>query len=83
MVQTCPAVFQVAGFDHEEQRRWQQVVVRREAVCGPLVRGSVVGGAEAEFDSSGAGGEEECVSAVKEEELVAVSSHPAQRKSSR
>ena len=54
-------------------------------MCSPLVRESVVGGAEAEFDSSGAE-EEECVSAVavvKEVELVVVGSHPAQRNSSR
>ena len=76
-------MFQVVGFDSEEQRRWQ-VVVRRGTVCGPWVGGSMVGGVEVEFDSSGA--EEEWVSAVaavKEVELVVVSSHPAQSKSSR
>ena len=68
-------MFQVAGFDEEEQRRWRQVVVRRE---------TVVGGAKVEFDSSGA--EEECVSvvaAVKGAEHIVVGSHPAQKKSSR
>ena len=77
-------MFQVVGFDSEEQRRWQQVVVRRGTVCGPWVRGSMVGGVEVEFDSSGA--EEEWVSAVaavNEVEHIVVSSHPAQRKSSR
>ena len=73
-------MFQVVGFDEEEQRRWQQVVVR--TVCGPWVRGSMVGGAEAKFDSSGAE-EEECVAAVKGAEHIVVSSHPAQRNSSR
>ena len=60
---------------------------KRETVCGPWVRGSMVGGVEVEFDTSGAEEEEEeCVSvvpAVKGVELVVVGSHPAQRKSSR
>ena len=71
-------MFQVVGFDEEEQRRWWQVAVkRREMVCGPLVRETVVGGAEAE--------EEEGVSvvpAVKGAEHIVVGSHPAQKKSS-
>ena len=78
-------MFQVVGFDDEEQRRWQQVVVRRGTVCGPWVGGSMVGGVEVEFDSSGAE-EEECVyvvAAVKGAEHIVVSSHPAQRNSSR
>ena len=78
-------MFHAVGFDSEEQRRWQQVVVRSRSVCGPWVRGSMVGGVEAKFDSSGTE-EEECVSAVavvNEVELVVVSSHPAQSKSSR
>ena len=75
-------MFQVVGFDSEEQRRWWQVVVRSETVCGPWVRGSMVGGVEVEFDSSGAE-EEECVAAVKGAEHIVVSSHPAQSKSSR
>ena len=55
---------------------------RKETVFGSWVRG--LGEFGVVFDSSGA--EEECVSAVadvKEEELLVVSSHPAQRKSSR
>ena len=80
MVQTHLAVeFEAAGFDSEEQkrRRWQDAV-SRGAVFGSWVR--VLGKFGVVFDSSGA--EEECVSAVaavKEEELLVVSSHPAQR----
>ena len=72
-------MFQVVGFDEEEQRRWQQVVVRRGTVFGPWVGG--LGELGVVFNSSGA--EEEWVSAVavvkEEEQLHVVSSHPAQR----
>ena len=51
-----------------EQRRWRQVAVRK-TVFGSLVRGSVVGSVEAEFEASGGLKEEEgCVAAVKEVE---------------
>ena len=84
MVQTHLAVeFEAAGFDSEEQKRWRwQDGVSKGTVFGSWVRG--LGEFGVVFDSSGA--EEECVSAVavvKEEELVVVSSHLAQRKSSR
>ena len=83
MVQLTPlAVCEVAGFDSEEQGRWQLVAVRREIVFGSWVGG--LGKFGVVFDSSGE--EEECVSAVavvKEEQLFVVGSHPAQRKSSR
>ena len=80
MVQLTPLAvsvdLEVVGFDSEEQRRWREVAVKR--------RETGFGGGEADFgvvfDSSGA--EEECVSvvpAVKEEEFVVLSSHPAQR----
>ena len=70
----------------KEERRWWQVAVRK-TVFGSLVRGSVVGSVEAEFEASGGLKEEEgcapAVAAVKEVEHVVVCSHPAQRKSSR
>ena len=73
-------MFQVVGFDEEEQRRWWQVAVKRsEMVCGPLVRETVVEGAEAEFDSSVAEEEEgvSVVPAVKGAEHIVVGSYPA------
>ena len=71
MVQIHLAVdFEAAGFDSEEQKRWQrQDAVSRRTVFGSWVRG--LGEFGVVFDSSGA--EEECVSAVavvKEEELL-------------
>ena len=68
---------EVAECDYEEQRRWREEVVVKRRETG-------FGGGEGDFgvvfDSSGA--EEKCVSvvtAVKENETVVVSSHPAQR----
>ena len=80
VVQTHLAVdFEAAGFDSEEQKRWRrQNAVSRRTVFGSWVRG--LGDFGVVFDSSGV--EEECVSAVtavKEEKLHVVSSHPAQR----
>ena len=51
----------------KEQRRWWVAV--RKTVFGSLVRGSVVGSVEAEFEASGGLKEEEgCAAAVKEVE---------------
>ena len=52
MVENCLTVFQMGGFDSEEQKRWQRLVAVRRTAFGSWVGG--LGKFGVVFDSSGA-----------------------------